>query len=374
VSASRAPLTPAARDALRRRCTLVIGGPPESNIGDELVAVGEWCRAHGYASDRYGEGPIVADFEAKIAALLGFEAAMFMPSGTMAQQIAMRIHAGETGIDAFAMHPTSHLEVHEARAYSRVQRLEGVLLGPRERPTLAADLAAWPEPLAALLVELPAREIGGQLPSWDELTELAALARARSVRMHMDGARLWEAREAYAARSYADICALFDTVYVSFYKGIGGLAGAALAGSKAFVAQAGVWRKRMGGTLVHLYPYVASAAMRFDTQIARIPAWRMRAISLAHALSRIGGVRILPSPPQVNMFHLHFSMAAEALAAARDALAERDGIWIGGRFAPGTSPQSAAMEMYVGESLCDVEDARVVAAFTELVAIAQDAP
>src|SRR4029453_12776628 len=96
--------------------------------------------------------------------------------------------------------------------------------------TLAGDLKAYPERLAALLVELPAREIGGQLPTWDELNELSELARARGVHLHMDGARLWEAREAYAPRSLADICALFDSVYVSFYKGIGALAGATVPG------------------------------------------------------------------------------------------------------------------------------------------------
>jgi len=230
VSATSAPLTAEAREALRRRCTLVVGGPPVPALapGENLIAIGEWCRAHGYEPDRYGDGALIGDFEAKIAALLGCEAAVFMPSGTMAQQIALRIHAEETGVDSFAMHPTSHLELHEMRGYSRVQRLDAVLLGPRARPTLAADLAAWPERLAALLIELPAREIGGQLPTWDELTGLATLARSRKIRLHMDGARLWEAREAYAPRSHAEICALFDTVYVSFYKGIGALAGAAL--------------------------------------------------------------------------------------------------------------------------------------------------
>jgi len=105
-----------------------------------------------------------------------------------------------------------------------------------------------------------------------------------------------------------------------------------------------------------------------------VPAWRTRAISLAQALAQVRGVRILPYPPQVNMFHVHFSLPAEALAAARDALAERDGVWIGGRFTVGTSAQSAYMEMYVGESLCDIAEARVATAFEDLLAIAQDAP
>jgi threonine aldolase len=363
-------IAPEAREALRRRCPVVIGGPPQSPAGDELIATGEWCKANGYAADRYGEGDLVASFEATVAALLGCEAAVFFPSGTMAQQIALRIHAEETGVASFAMHPTSHLELHEMRAYSRVQRLDAVLLGPRERPTLAPDLAAWPERLSALLIELPAREIGGQLPSWQQLTELCALARGRGIRLHMDGARLWEAREAYAPRTYADLCAWFDSVYVSFYKGIGALAGAALAGSAPFAAQARVWRKRMGGTLVQLYPYVASAAMRLPAQLAKMPAWRAHAIALAASLAGVAGVRVVPSPPQVNLFHVHFDAPADALDEARLALAERDGVWIGGRFAPGIAPNTSVMEVYVGDVLSGVDGERFRTTLHDLVALA----
>jgi threonine aldolase len=374
VSGGSAPLSPDARAALRRRCTLVVASVPASEPGDELIAAGDWCKARGYAPDRYGEGPLIGDFETKVAALLGVEAAAFMPSGTMAQQIALRIHAEHTGVPAFAMHPTSHLEIHEMRAYSRVQRLDGVLLGARERPTLPADLAAWPERLAALLIELPAREIGGQLPSWQQLAELHALARARGIRLHMDGARLWEAREAYAPKTYAELCALFDSVYVSFYKGIGALAGAALGGSKVFVDEARGWRKRMGGTLVQLYPYVASAAMRLDAQLAKMPAWRARALSLGAALARVPGVRVLPDPPQVNMFHLHFDASAAAMTAAHDALAEREGAWLGGRFAPGATPDRSYLELYVGDGVPAVDDARLASLFGRLVADVQAAP
>ena len=346
-------------------------GPPEFDPGTDLIAAGEWCKAHGHTPDRYGEGPLVAAFEAKIAALLGCEAALFVPSGTMAQQIALRIHADETHVPLFAMHATSHLEVHEMRAYSRVQRLDAILLGARERPTLASDLAACPDPLAALLVELPAREIGGQLPAWDDLVALSALARSRGIRMHMDGARLWEARVAYAPRTHAEICALFDTIYVSFYKGIGAIAGAALAGSASFVEQARGWRKRMGGTLVHLYPYVASAAMQFDAALARMPQRRERAIALAAALATVDGVRVLPSPPQVSMFHLHFDDDADVLDRARIALAQRDSVWIGGRFAPSPRPQAASLEVNVGDSLSGIDGSRVADHFRALVALAR---
>ena len=366
-------LTQEEQDALRRRCRIVVGGHADPAPGEELVRVGEWCREHGWHADRYGEGALIGSFEARIAALLGKEAAVFMPSGTMAQQIALRIAAERAGSPLVAMHPTSHVELHEFRAYARLQRLEAMLVGPRERPTLPADLAACPERLAALLVELPAREIGGQLPSWDDLTELSALAHARGVHLHMDGARLWEAREAYAPRSFSDIGALFDSVYVSFYKGIGALSGALLAGTREFVNEARIWRKRHGGTLWQLHPYVASAAMRFDAQLAKMPIWRARALTLAAHLARIPGVRILPSPPQVNMFHVHVPVSPAALTAARDRLAEDDGVWIGHRFGATAVPGSSYAEIYVADGLLALDDDVVAPLFARLLAIAQAA-
>ncbi|MEO8508572.1 MAG: beta-eliminating lyase-related protein [Betaproteobacteria bacterium] len=371
MSRAATPLPPQERDALRGRCTTVVGGPRDSAPGADMIEVGQWCAAQGFAADRYGDGPLISGFEAKVAALLGKEAGVFMPSGTMAQQIALRIHADRAGTALFAMHPTSHLELHELRAYSRLQRLEGVLLGPRERPTLARDLSACPDRLAALLVELPAREIGGQLPTWDELSELSTLARRRGVALHMDGARLWEAREAYAPLTCADIGAHFDSIYVSFYKGIGALAGALLAGDAGFVAEAREWRKRHGGTLVQLLPYVASAAMRLDAQLARMPAYRARALALAAALAQVPGVRVLPDPPQVNMFHVRLPATPDALAAARDRIAEDEGAWIAGRFAPSGFPGASQLEISVGDNLLALDDALVTRLFARLLALAE---
>ncbi|MBK9115573.1 MAG: threonine aldolase [Betaproteobacteria bacterium] len=371
MSVAAMPVTPAQRDALRRGCRAVVGGHPEAAPGEELEAIGAWCREHGWHADRYGDGTLAGAFEAKVAALLGKDAGVFMPSGTLAQQAALAIWCERAGLPHFAMHATAHLELHEYRAYARLSRLSALLLGPRERPTLPADLAACPERIAALLVELPAREIGGQLPTWDDLVELAAVARARGVRLHMDGARLWEAREAYAPRTYAEICALFDSVYVSFYKGIGALSGALLAGDAAFVAEARVWRRRYGGTLSQLHPYIASAAMRIDAQLAKMPAYRARALALAKALAAIPGLRILPSPPQVNMFHVHIDAPAPALATARDRLAAEDGVWLAGGFAEAATPGWSVTEIYVGDNLLALADADVAAWFARLVGLAR---
>jgi threonine aldolase len=181
------------QEALRLGCTLHVSGHPQPRPGDELIRGGEWCRVHGHAADRYGDGELIQFFEARVAALLGKPAAAFMVSGTMAQLIALRIWCERAGTRRVAMHPTSHLELHEERAYSHLHDLQVTPLGPRDRPNETGDLVACPERLAAVLLELPAREIGGRLPAWDELGKIAAVARERGIKLHMDGARLWEA-------------------------------------------------------------------------------------------------------------------------------------------------------------------------------------
>lgn len=366
------PLTATAlADALRRQCEIHVGGHPPQDPGEELLRVGQWCRDQGLHADVYGRGELVTGFEAKVAALLGKPAAVFMPSGTMAQQIALRIAAERSGIAHVAMHPTSHLELHEERGYAHLHGLRVTLLGPQRRPLAAADLAAFPERIAALLTELPAREIGGRLPPWDDLVALSALARSRGIHLQLDGARLWEAREGYAPRVHAEIAALFDSVYVSFYKGVGALAGAMLLGDEGFIAEARIWRRRHGGTLVQLHPFVASAAMRFDAQLARIPAWLDRARRFAAALSTIDGLVVTPSPPEVNLFHVHLPVAVDALAAARDRIAATDRAWLLPNVAASDVPGWSKVEIYVGENLMRHDDALLVPLYRKLVALAR---
>jgi threonine aldolase len=345
------PLRAEEQDALRRRCNIVVSGHGDDAPGAELGRVAAWCREHGWHADRYGEGALIGTFESRVAALLGKPAAVFMPSGTMAQQIALRIACERAGNPVVAMHPTSHLELHEEHAYARLHSLRAIFPGERERPTSTRDIESLDANPGALLIELPAREIGGKLPAWPDLIAMMALAKERRIWRHMDGARLWEAREYYAPASYADVCAQFDSVYVSFYKGIGALAGAMLAGPEGFIAEARVWRRRHGGTLVQLHPLVASAAMRFDAQLARMPRYRARATAFAASLAGIDGLSIAPTPPHVNLFHLHLEAGAEALTGARDRIAGESGVWLAPRFSADRGPGRASAEIYVGDAM-----------------------
>ena len=359
------PATQAERLALRRSCTLVVPDFASRSAAEDFRALAAWCEAGQVEHDLYGQGALVEDFERKIAATLGKEAAMFAPSGVMAQLAAVRIWTEAADVARFGMHPTSHLAHHEEQAYAALLHCHGVPVGDRLRPMRAADLEAVRETLACLLVELPIREAGGQLPSWDELEALKAAARERRLPLHMDGARLWESA-AYYDKDYATIAAGFDSVYVSVYKGIGGFAGALLAGDSGFVAKARVWRRRLGGTLHHLSPMVASAAMRFDERIALMPALYRRAVDLAAGLGGLAGLRVNPAVPHTNMMHLYYDAPAEVVGDARDALARTSGCWLVNGTRPAEVPGWSVTELSVGDQLLEVSDERVAGLFAQL--------
>lgn len=103
------------------------------------------------AADHYGQGEIINRFERDIAELLGKEAAVFIPSGTMCQQIALRIWANRRGTQNVAFHPKSHLEIHEEHAYQRLHGLNAILVGSPDRLLTLADLKAIAEPIGVLL-------------------------------------------------------------------------------------------------------------------------------------------------------------------------------------------------------------------------------
>ncbi|MGH8979520.1 MAG: beta-eliminating lyase-related protein, partial [Acidimicrobiales bacterium] len=113
------------------------------------------------AIDYYGTGGIVEELEAEIARLLGKQAALFLPTGTMAQQATLRVHADRRSRTAVAFHPACHLETHEERGYQRLHGLFGVPVGSRDAPLSLAALEQVHEPLAALVIELPQRDLGG---------------------------------------------------------------------------------------------------------------------------------------------------------------------------------------------------------------------
>jgi threonine aldolase len=351
---------------LKSECKKFIPGHLPQKAGEEFALIAEWCRENNFEADVYGTGDLISSFEKKIADLLGFEAACFMPSGTMAQQIALKIYAREKSNYTFAIHPTSHLELHENHAYSHLSNLKSVIIGDKNRQLTEQDIKGSVVPISTVIMELPAREIGGQLPTWKELLAIKKTVKKQGVFLHMDGARLWETKTFYQ-KTYREICQNFDSVYVSFYKGIGALTGAMLLGKKKFIEESRIWLRRFGGNLHQLHPYVASAAMRFDRAIESMPKYMQRTNEVYEILKDIPDILFSPNPPQVNMFHLYFNSAAEKLSKARDEIAKKEKIWVANSFKSTALENLSYTEIYVGQGLLQVKDSELFSVFSKLI-------
>ena len=263
--------------------------------------------------DVYGTGEVIEQFENKIAIDLGKESAVFFPSGTMAQQIALRMWCDEKSVMKVGYHPLCHLEIHEQDGLKKLHHIETILLGERERLFTLDDLKSLPE-VAVVLFELPQREIGGALPSWDALVEMVTYCKERGFHTHLDGARLFECLP-YYEKTPREVAALFDSVYLSFYKGFGGVTGAILSGPKPFMERAKVWKRRHGGDLYHLYPYIVSADAAYEQRKDRMGIYYTHAKAYAELLAGVEGITIVPAVPVSNMFHVRFPESDEVVRA-----------------------------------------------------------
>ena len=321
----------------------------------------------GPSMDVYGGGESVKRLESRVAGLLGKEAAVLFPSGTMAQQVALRIWCDRNRCATVGFHPQCHLDVHEERGYERLHGLHARPIGNRNRLIVRADLEEVGEPLGALLLELPQRDLGGQLPAWRDLRAQTTWARRRGVALHLDGARLWQCGPFYR-RPLSEIAALFDSVYVSLYKDLGGLGGCILAGPEDVIAEARVWRVRHGGRLSTYEPMALSAERGLDELLPRMPSFVRTAREIGVALARIDGVDVVPDPPQVAMFHVHVRGDLERLEDTLFEIAKERRTLIAGYFAPTSVTGVQTTEISVGEPTLGVPTAEIAELYAELVA------
>jgi len=291
----------------------------------------------------------------------------------MAQQIALRIWCQRSGCFTVGFHPQCHLDVHEERGYAHLHGLQARPIGYADRLIVRGDLDELPEPLGALLLELPQRNLGGQLPAWRELVAQAKWARARGVALHLDGARLWQCGPFYR-RPLSEIAALFDTVYVSLYKDLDGLGGCVLAGPEDVIAEARVWRVRHGGRLSTYEPMALSAERGLDELLPRMPSFVRKAKEIGGALARIDGVEVVPDPPQVAMLHVFVRGELERLRDVLFAIAEERRTLIAAYFAPTDLPSVQKTELGIGAPSLEVSTDEIAELYAELVSRAAETP
>ncbi|MFB6706639.1 threonine aldolase family protein [Streptomyces sp. NPDC056333] len=348
------------RIAAWRRADRILSRPPvDRTLGEQLADLGAYAGSVAdldRPADIYGDG-IVAVLEQRIADLLGMEAAAFFPTGTMAQQVALRCWAGRTGSPTVALHPLAHPEVHERGALGSVSGLRTVHPTSEPRLPTGQEIRDFAEPFGTLMLELPLRDAGFVLPEWEELEAVVEAARERDAVVHFDGARLWECAPRFG-HGLSEIAALADSVYVSFYKTLGGLSGAALAGPESLIEEARTWRHRYGGQLYQQFPAALSALVGLDRELPKLSSYVAQAKVVAGALaegfteSAVPWFRVHPEPPHTHQFQVWLPYGAEALTDAAVRQAEETGVALFRKWHPATAgpPGVSYTEVTVSEA------------------------
>lgn len=343
-------------DPIRQACRYDLAFPfhgAESATG-RLDTIARYIDEAGLGRDFYAAGTGGERLERRVADLFGFEAALWCPTGTMAQAIALRIHGARTGRTEFLAHPSSHLLVHEEDGYRHAAGFTARVTPSWSGLVEASDLV--PD-LACAFVELPQRHNGGRLPDREALDAIKRTAAGLGVPLHLDGARIWTCRPFYGVPDYREIVAGFDSVYVSLYKDIGAIGGAVLLGTADFIAEARTWRTRLGGLMVEPWPMIADALRLLDIRLDQFDGFVHRARQLAALIPPAPGVALLPDRPHVNMFHLCLDMPVERAQSLRDAVARDTGVWLGSRFWNHADPDRSDLEITVGETAMQMPDA-----------------
>lgn len=288
--------------------------------------------------------------EEEVAQILGHESAVFMPTGKMAQQIALRIHADRgAGRRVVLAHPRNHLSMWEDSNFASLHHLQVRPVGDPNTLLTAADITAEvsSDDVASVLWELPQRELGGELPDWHELRQQLSIANEAGVATHLDGARLWQTGPHFG-RALADVARGFDTVYVSLYKDLGAPRGAVLAGNRQTVDAARRWRHRMGGTIDEAWPLALLGLDGLKRILPLMPRLVEHARALAEQIQATTPATVRPAIPQAAMFHVHLGVPAAATARAHDELMRqgRPGLTLRIRTSP--NPRHCYFESTIG--------------------------
>ncbi|MEO8524613.1 MAG: GntG family PLP-dependent aldolase [Caldimonas sp.] len=264
--------------------------------------------------DQYGEDPTCNSLQARTAELLGKESAIWMPSGTMANQVALRVltRPGDEVIVSRECHAGWH-ETGGSAANAGVQLIE---VGDRGVFT-AAELEAAIKPRSlpvyapSTLVEIENthNRSGGIVFAQDEVVRVCALARSRGLASFLDGARLWNASIA-TGMPEAELADPFDLVAVSFSKGLGAPGGSVLAGSKELIAAATRHRRMLGGAMRQVGILAAAATFGLDHHRQRLAEDHANARLLAEALADCPGVVLDLSSVQTNIVVFHLATGA----------------------------------------------------------------
>jgi threonine aldolase len=320
----------------------------------------------GIAADEFSRDGVVAELEGRIAALLGKETAVFLPSGTLANHLALRVLAqrgrrvlvqreshiyNDSGDCAQDLSGLTLIPLATERATFSLAEVEAEVAGPKD--------ARVSTPVGVISIESPVRRVQGEVFDFAEMQRITAFARQRRIGLHLDGARLFlaSAYTGIAPESYAE---LFDTVYVSLYKYFNAAAGAVLAGPRCPLDELYHQRRMFGGSPRQAWPYAAVALHYLDGFSERFERAVSASEVLLRALREHPGCSVLRSATATNVTRLRIS---GDVAAALPERLRAGGIGI--RPPVQVSDEAAEFELFTNETILRRPITAIVEAFID---------
>jgi len=309
--------------------------------------------------DVFGDDPTVNRLQEKVAALLGKEAAIYMPSGTMANQTAIRAHT-EPG-DEIICHHDSHIYNYEGGAPCALSGCSLRLLdGPRgqfdaeQARAAIRDLANVHFPRTRLIViENTQNRGGGSIWPVDRIAAIRKVADENGIAMHLDGARLLNACVA-TGLAPTDYTPYFETVSMCFSKGLGAPIGSAVAGTAEMVKRIRRFRKMFGGGMRQAGIVAAAAIYALDHNVERLAEDHANARRLAQAIAEMPGLSIDPNEVVTNILYFDVDPAIGTAAQFRDRL-RAEGVWVNA-----TGPQRIRAVTHLDVDTADIDRAIAV--------------
>jgi threonine aldolase len=312
--------------------------------------------------DVFGEDPTVNRFQEEVARLLGKEAALFVPSGVMANQIALKVHTRPG--DEIIVERDAHIFHYETAAAAFLSNVQihtvpgrrGILTVEDIRPALRPPVYYMP-PTTLLCLENTHNRAGGTIYPLDTIKKLRRFTKAHSLTMHLDGARLWNACVATGIKP-AVYASYFESVAVCFSKGLGAPVGSALAGTKSFIAQARRYRKIFGGGMRQAGIIAAGALYALNNNIERLKEDHEKARVFAAEIARLPGLSIDLETVQTNIVIIDVAKAKQSVHRALRRLRSH------GILLTEAGPTSMRAVFHLDVSLDDVD--RAIATFKKL--------
>ena len=263
--------------------------------------------------DRYGSGGAVEELEKKFEVITGKEKAIYMPSGTMANQFAIAMLSGEN--TKVFVQDTSHVYRDEADAAQSIFNKRLIPLAKNQTFFTADELKkaienldseeVFKSGLGCVSIETPVRRTDGRMVPIDEIKKISEYCRSKNIKLHLDGARIYMA-SAWSGVSIKEYASYFDTIYISLYKYLGASGGAILCGDKTFIEKMPHMIKIHGGNMFGNWLNAAMASYKLEGIGERLQEAIKRSKEIFSALNQIPGVKVSQLDGGTNIYNMKF--------------------------------------------------------------------